>query len=349
MGRTTPTTAASMRNRRWSDETGGLSGDGPPVSGGMMKDSVLRRLGSMALILLGLSFCVFALMYLAPGDPASMKLKAQGVAPTDEMLARTRQEMGLNDPFLVQYGRWLAGLLRGDLGTSYKDGRPVGQKLAAAAGKTAALAASALALALLVSVPLGMVSAVFQNRWPDRLVQGLTFLSSAMPRFLLALLLMYVLCLRWRLLPVVAAGSFKSMILPTVTLALGVSTGMTRQVRAETLEQLSRGYVVGERVRGDTAWVIFGKNVFHNAMINLLSAVALSAAGLLGGSVVVETIFQWPGLGKLVMDAISNRDYPVVQGFALLMSAVYMAITFVSDLICRKLDPRIGSGRGEER
>lgn len=302
---------------------------------------ISKRLLQLIPILLGLTFLTFALMYIAPGDPASMKLKAQGIAPTDEMLAHARDEMGLNDPFLTQYGRWLSGALRGDLGTSYKDGTKVIDKMVRATKYTVILAVSAIVLSVAVSVPLGILSAVRHDRLVDYLIRFITFIGNSLPRFLVAVLLMYVLCVRWKLLPVMANGTIRGLLLPTIAMSLGMSCDFIRQLRAEILEQMSQGYVIGERARGDRERIILIKNVLHNSMITLLTLLGLSIAGLMGGSVVVETIFMWPGLGKMVMDAITNRDYPVIQGFVMWMSTIYILINLLTDVSYRWLDPRI--------
>lgn len=206
---------------------------------------------------------------------------------------------------------------------------------------TVILAVSAIVLSVAVSVPLGILSAVRHDRLVDYLIRFITFIGNSLPRFLVAVLLMYVLCVRWKLLPVMANGTIRGLLLPTIAMSLGMSCDFIRQLRAEILEQMSQGYVIGERARGDRERIILIKNVLHNSMITLLTLLGLSIAGLMGGSVVVETIFMWPGLGKMVMDAITNRDYPVIQGFVMWMSTIYILINLLTDVSYRWLDPRI--------
>ncbi len=293
------------------------------------------------IIVIGLSFLTYLLMYISPGDPALKKLNAQGITVSEETLAEARHDMGLDKPFLVRYGQWLAGALRGDLGNSYKDGLPVAQKLVHALRYTLILSSASLALALIVAVPLAVLTAVRKNGVLDYIVRFLSFIGNSMPNFLISVLLMYFLCVKLKLLPVIADESVRGLILPCLALSIPICAQFIRQFRAEILEQLGREYVAGAVSRGVKPSVILFKNVLHNAAIPILTIIALSVGTLLGGSVVVETIFRWQGLGKLVMDAITARDYPVIQGFVIFTSCVYVLINLLTDLCYRRLDPRI--------
>ena len=293
------------------------------------------------IIVIGLSFLTYLLMYISPGDPALKKLNAQGITVSEETLAEARHDMGLDKPFLVRYGQWLAGALHGDLGNSYKDGLPVAQKLAHALRYTLILSSVSLALALIVAVPLSVLTAVRKNGVLDYIVRFLSFIGNSMPNFLISVLLMYFLCVKLKLLPVIADESVRGLILPCLALSIPICAQFIRQFRAEILEQLGREYVAGAVSRGVKPSVILFKNVLHNAAIPILTIIALSVGTLLGGSVVVETIFRWQGLGKLVMDAITARDYPVIQGFVIFTSCVYVLINLLTDLCYRRLDPRI--------
>ncbi len=293
------------------------------------------------IIVIGLSFLTYLLMYISPGDPALKKLNAQGITVSEETLAEARHDMGLDKPFLVRYGQWLAGALHGDLGNSYKDGLPVAQKLVHALRYTLILSSASLALALIVAVPLAVLTAVRKNGVLDYIVRFLSFIGNSMPNFLISVLLMYFLCVKLKLLPVIADESVRGLILPCLALSIPICAQFIRQFRAEILEQLGREYVAGAVSRGVKPSVILFKNVLHNAAIPILTIIALSVGTLLGGSVVVETIFRWQGLGKLVMDAITARDYPVIQGFVIFTSCVYVLINLLTDLCYRRLDPRI--------
>ena len=300
-----------------------------------------KRLLHLVFILIALSFLTYLLMYLSPGDAAQKKLSAQGVAVSQEVLEKTREDMGLNRPFLVQYGDWALGVLRGDLGSAFKDGAPVAQKLSRALNYTLILALSSLALALLVSLPLAILTALRKDGPLDYIVRFLSFVGNSMPNFLISVLLMYFLCVKARLLPVVAEKSLRGLLLPCVALAIPMCGRFLRQFRAEILEQLGKSYVSGALTRGVKPRYILFCDVLHNASINILTIIGLSVGTLLGGSVVIETIFRWPGLGKLVMDAISARDYPVVQGFVLFSAVVYVLVNLLTDLCYHWIDPRV--------
>ena len=306
------------------------------------------RLIHLAWIMVAVSFLTFLLMVLAPGDAAAKKLNAQGIAVSEEILEQTRESMGLNRPFLVQYGDWALHALRGDLGVSYKDGFPVAGKLVKALGHTAVLTLSSLALALLVALPLSVVSALKKDSAIDNVTRLFSFVGNSLPNFLISVLLMYFLCVRAHLLPLTADPSLRGLVLPCLALSIPICGRFIRQFRSEILEELGKPYVTGATVRGvDRRYVLW--NVLHNTAIPMLTVVGLSVGTLLGGSVVIETIFRWPGLGKLAMDAISNRDYPVVQGFVLFTATVYVVINLLIDLCYRWIDPRLRGTGGDAR
>ena len=300
-----------------------------------------KRLGHLLWILAALSFLTFLLMYISPGDAATKKLYAQGIAVSEEVLAKTRQDMGLDRPFLAQYGDWALGILRGDLGTSFKDGLPVAGKLWKGLKNTFVLAGVSLLAALAVSLPLSILTALKKDSVWDHLVRFLSFVGNSLPNFLISVLLMYFLCVRWRLLPVVASGTFQGLLLPCLALSIPICGRFTRQFRAQLLEQLGREYVSGAKARGVRTRYILFRNVLHNASISILTIVGLSVGTLLGGSVVIETVFRWPGLGKLAMDAITARDYPVIQGFVLLTATLHVLIDLFTDICYHWIDPRL--------
>ena len=301
----------------------------------------LKRVLLIFPMIIALTFCTYGLMEFAPGDPAEMKLKAKGVIPSEEALAKARAELRLDEPFLTRYVSWLLHAARGDLGTSYKDGRAVNEKMKAAAGYTVLLAVTSLLFTLLLSFPLGILAAVRHDRWPDYLIRFFSFIGNAVPRFLLAVLLIYLFCLRLRLFPVIAERSLQGLFLPLLAMSLGMICYFTRFIRTEVLEQMGRPYVTGAELRGVKKSSVIRRDVLHNAMIHILTQISLAFAGLLGGSIVIESIFRWPGVGKMCMDAISNRDYPVIQGFVLWTGLIYMAVNLITDISYHFLDPRI--------
>ena len=300
-----------------------------------------KRLLHLIWIMVAISFLTFLLMYLAPGDAAMKKLNAQGMSVSEEVVEKMREDMGLNRPFLVQYGGWAWKALRGDLGTSYKDDFPVAGKLGTALGFTAMLALGSMVISLIISLPLAILTALKRDTWLDYVIRFLTFFGNSMPNFLISVLLMYFLCVKAKLFPVVADKSFKGLLLPALALSIPMMGRFIRQFRAEILEQLSRSYVSGAVSRGVKSRFILYRNVLHNASITILTVVGLQIGTLFGGSVVIETIFRWPGLGKLAMDAITNRDYPVIQGFVLFTAVVYVLVNLITDIAYQWIDPRV--------
>ncbi len=305
------------------------------------RKQVAKRILELIVILIVLSFLTFLLMYLAPGDPAEKRLSSQGVAVTKEVLQAEQERMGLLRPFMVRYGEWLGGIVHGDFGVSFKDDMPVAPKLAAGLKNTTILALASLILSLLVSIPLGILAAVKKNSVLDHIVRLLSFIGNALPNFLISVLLMYFLCIQLNLFPVVATGSIQGLCLPALSLAIPMSGRFTRQIRTEIMEQLGQEYVTGLRLRGVREKDILLRNVLRNASGHIFTIVALQIGTLMGGSVVIETIFRWPGIGKLVMDSINARDYPTIMGFVLIMGTIYVVINFISDILYHVLDPRV--------
>lgn len=311
----------------------------------MNKKAMLLRILQIIIVLFGISFLTFCLTYLAPGDPVRAMYAAAGNIPDQEVLDSIREEMGLNRPFLVQYFSWLSGCLHGDFGTSYTLKEPVLSILLARLWPTLKLALFSLVLMLAVSVPLGMLAAVRQDKWTDYLIRGFTFAGVSLPGFWVGLMLIYVVALKLGLLPVVSTDiGFKKMILPAVTLAFSMSAKYTRQVRATVLEELNQDYVSGARARGMREWVILWRHVFPNALLPLVTLLGLSMGSLLGGTAVVEVIFSYPGLGNLAVSAVTNMDYPLIQGYVLWIALIYMVVNLVVDISYGFLDPRMARG-----
>lgn len=312
----------------------------------MKKENLGRRLLQIVIVLFEISFFTFGLTYLSPGDPAEIMLTECGNIPTPELLEQTRAELGLDKPFLVQYGNWLKGVLTGDMGKSYSMKVPVVEKLVSCFFPTLKLALASLLIMILFSIPLGILSAVYHNRWPDYLVRGLTFFGVSVPNFWIGLILLSIfgVQLRW---VTVSGGStdFKSLVLPAVTLAIAMSAKYTRQVRIAVLEELQQDYVTGARMRGISEKKILWKHVLPNATLPLVTLLGLSLGSLLGGTAVVEIIYNWPGLGSMAVKAISCRDYPLVQGYVLWIALLYMGINLLVDLSYERLDPRLKEER----
>ena len=289
----------------------------------MSRKAITSRLLQMLIVLIGISFLTFLLTFISPGDPVRDMYISMGLIPDEQLIAETREQMGLNDPFFTQYFRWLGNCLKGDFGTSFSWGKPVVSLLASRLWPTLKLALISMVLMLIVAVPLGVLSAVNQNKPIDYIVRAITFFGVSVPNFWVGLLLILVFCVKLKLLPVVSSGgSFKDLILPAVTLAVAMSAKYTRQVRTAVLEELHSDYVVGARARGVPERKILWGNVFPNSLLPLLTLLGLSVGSLLGGTSVVEVIFSYPGMGKMAVDAITTLDYNMIQAFVLWVALI---------------------------
>lgn len=311
----------------------------------MRKSGLLKRILQIVIVLFGISFLTFGLTYMAPGDPVRAMYAASGTIPSEEILDQTREALGLNEPFLTQYLNWLTDCLHGDFGTSYSLNRPVAELLLARLGPTLKLSFASMILMLLVSVPLGILSAVHKGGVIDYIVRGLTFLGVSLPNFWVGLLLLYVFGVKLGVVPVVSSGQgFDRLILPAVTLAFAMMGKYTRQVRTAFLEELNQDYVTGARCRGIKESAILWRHVLPNSVLPLITMLGLSLGSLLGGTAVVEVIFSYPGLGSLAVDAITSMDYSLIQGYVLWIALIYMVLNLLVDLSYGLLDPRIKKG-----
>ncbi|WP_026490168.1 ABC transporter permease [Butyrivibrio sp. XBB1001] len=300
---------------------------------------VIKKLFCLVIVLVILSFLVFALLYIAPGDPAEKRLTSQGVAITKEVLDSERERLGLLKPFLVRYGEWLLCIVRGDFGISFKDDMPVAPKLVAGLRNTSILALTSLFVSLIISFPLAIISAIRKDGITDHIVRLFSFVGNSLPNFLISVLLMYLLCIKLNLFPVIASGNIQGLFMPVVSLAIPMTGRFVRQIRSEFLNEMKEDYIIGMKGRGVSCRYII-LNLVHNCLGHVFTIVALQIGSLMSGSVVIETIFRWPGIGKLVMDSITARDYPVIMGFVIIMGTIYVVINQLSDILCHYLDPR---------
>ena len=305
----------------------------------------LHRLAQLAPLLLAITFLSFAMMRLAGSDAVLQRMDNTGAVLSQEVIDAARAELGLDRPFLEQYFRWLGGVLHGDMGTSYVSGRDVSATFAAKLPATLLLTAVSIGLTVAVSVPLGVLAAVCHGRPVDWLLRAASFAGGSMPNFFVALLLMYLFSIKLGWLPVIATGTdLQSVLLPALTLAIAMSARYLRQVRAAVLEELNKPYVAGAAARGVRFSVTLWGSVLRSALGAILTLLALSAGSLLGGTAIVESIFLWDGVGKLAVDAIQMRDYPVIQAYVMWMAVIYVGVNLVTDLLYPLLDPRIRLG-----
>ena len=312
-----------------------------------MKHYVFSRLLQLIPILFVITFLSFAMMRLAGSDVVLQSMERTGMASSDAVVAAARAELGLDKPFLTQYFTWLGKLLHGDMGRSYVSGRPVFETFIAKLPATLLLTGVSVGLTLLVSLPLGIFSAVNQNRWGDWVIRSLSFVGNSIPNFFAALLLLYIFAIQLQWLPVISRQlTVESVILPASTLALAMSAKYIRQVRATVLDELSKDYVLAARARGIpfAATLIF--SVLRSSLVTIITLLMLSFGSLLGGTAIVESIFMWDGVGKLAVDAINMRDYPMIQAYVMWMAIIYVCVNLMTDLSYQWLDPRIRLGRG---
>ncbi|MFY9275961.1 nickel ABC transporter permease [Clostridium sp.] len=302
---------------------------------------IFKRFIGVIPILIIISFVSFELMNLAPGDPAEAILTSQGAVVTADVLESTRIEMGLDKPVFQQYLNWMKNCLKGDFGTSYSTGLSVKEELLNHLPYTIVLTASAMIITMIISIPLGIISAVRKDKFIDYIIRTMSFIGNSVPGFFLALILLLVFSLKLRWFPILSESGFKSIILPSITLAIPMISKYIRQIRVVVIEELEKDYVKGARSRGINELGILYFNVLKNIMITIITLISLSIGSLMGGTAVIESIFVWPGIGSLALNAISNRDYPVIQGYVLWMAIIFVLVNLTTDLLYRVIDPRI--------
>ena len=290
----------------------------------------------------------FAMMNTTAVDTVDKLLENTGSVVSQEVEESMRNELGLDKPFLVQYGQWLLGIFKGDMGNSYVSGKDVFSTIISKLPNTFLLMASSILLTVIISIPLGIIAAVFQNKFIDYIIRVLSFIGNSLPGFFLALLLILLFSVKLKWLPIIAsAGStnLKNLIMPTLTLSIAMICKYTRQVRAVVLEELNKDYVIAAYARGIGYKTVLFKSVFRCSIMTIITLLTLSIASLLGGTAIVETIFMWDGVGKLAIDSINMYDYPMIQAYVIWMAFIYVAINLISDIVHHYLDPRIRLGK----
>lgn len=312
-----------------------------------MKKYILKRFLQLIPVLIGITFLSFAMMRIA-GSDAITELYGDKGAVAQEVIDAKRAELGLDQPFLTQYLAWVGGILTGDMGISYISGRDVFQTFVSKLPATLLLTALAICATVIISIPLGVLAAVRHDRFTDYFLRFFSFIGNSLPNFFVALLLMQVFSIHWQVFPVISNGTtVQSAVLPTLTLAIAMSAKYMRQVRATVLEELNKDYVEGAKARGIRGHVILWKSVLKSSMLTIITLLALSIGSLLGGTAIIESIFMWDGVGKLAVDAITMRDYPLIQAYVVWMAIIYVMVNLITDLLYHALDPRIRLGVSE--
>ncbi|MBS4899191.1 MAG: ABC transporter permease [Clostridiales bacterium] len=310
-----------------------------------MKKYVAKRLLQLIPIIFGITLLSFAMMRLAGSDAITQMYNNTGTVVSEDIIEQARARLGLDKPFIVQYFLWLGGMLRGDMGVSYVTSKPVFSTFVSKLPSTLFLTLTSVIFTIAVAVPLGIWSAVKQNKVTDYIIRVCTFVGNSLPNFFVALLLLELFAIKLKVLPVLSTGTdFTSVIMPTLTLGISMASKYTRQVRAAVLDELSKEYVVGAQARGVRGKVILWGSVLRSSLLTIVTLLAMSVGSLLGGTAIVESIFMWDGVGKLAVDSITVRDYPIIQAYVVWMAIIFVVINLVTDLLYHRLDPRIRLG-----
>lgn len=312
------------------------------------RKELLQRLGQMLVTLIGVTILTFGLTYIAPGDAVDAILETGDTLVSAEVVEQTRHELGLDQPFHIQYLNWLTGLLHGDMGISYSAKMPVVDRMLLGAPGTLALTGIAIVMMLVVSVPAGIAAAVYRNSFIDYLSRVLSFLGVSMPSFWVGLLMLYIFGLKLGMFPISGGEvDLRHMVLPAATLSVVMISKFTRQVRTAVLEELGKDYVTGAQARGIPMNKILWHHVLPNACLPLVTLLGTYIGWLLGGVAVVEMVFAWPGLGFMAVRAIMTRDFPLLMGFVLWIAIAYMVINLIVDASYYILNPRLKKRGGE--
>lgn len=308
-----------------------------------MLQFLVRRSATVLLVLFGVSLITFGLMFVTPGDPARTILRQQagGRSPSEEAVEQFRSEHGLDEPIPVQYVNWVTDVVQGDLRQSYFQETKVSTMILNRAVSTLELALAGIAIALVISIPAGIISAVHQGQMPDYLSQVGALLGISMPNFWLGYLLIIVFSVQLDLFPVAGVGGLDHLVLPAITLGSGMAAIITRLMRSSMLEVLDKEYIQTAHSKGLRERIVVYKHALRNALIPVVTIVGLQFGYVLNGAVVIEIVFQRPGLGNLLIQSIFSRDYPVVQGLVLIIGVIFVLTNFAVDVAYRFIDPRI--------
>ncbi|WP_078549805.1 nickel ABC transporter permease [Litchfieldia alkalitelluris] len=302
---------------------------------------VARKFFEVVLFVLFITFVSFSFVRLAPGDPVLTILNVDELAVSQEQIEALREDMGFNEPLLVQYGLWLLKFIQFDFGVSYVTGQPVLDMILIGLPATIEIAVGSLVVMLMVSIPLGSLSALYRNSWIDQMSRGLSILGAAIPSFWLGLILIDLFGARLNILPTMGRDGFASLILPSLTLGLAISSVYVRLLRSSLLDSLSQEFIRAGRARGLSETRIFFAHALRHSLPPVITVFGVSLGSLIGGVVVIEVLFAYPGIGKLVVDAIRQRDYPFIQGYIFIMAIVVFLVNTVVDISYRYLNPEM--------
>lgn len=306
-----------------------------------MKKYVLKRLITLVPILIGISVVAFLLVRIMPGDAATAYLTNANIPVTEKNIQIAIKNLGLDKPIIVQYFDWIKNVIQFDLGTSYISKNLVSKELLSGLKYTMMLAVTSLLWIFVISIPLGMYSAIHPGKKVDNLSRIFAFIGSSMPTFWLGFLLVQFFSIKLGILPVAGAEKLSNIILPSITLAFGYIPTYSRILRNSLLENMKSPSVTYARARGISEKKILFNNVLRNSLIPIITSLGMNFGGMLSGSVIVENVFSWPGLGRVIVGSISQRDYPMIQGYIILMAVIFILSNLLADLACASIDSRI--------
>ena len=310
-----------------------------------MKKFIIKRLVQLIPIIIGITLLSFLLVNVSNTDAIDMLEANRGTAISEEQKNELREELGLDQPVIVRYVVWLKGVITGNMGNSYISGKPVFATFISKLPATIYLCVVSILLTLIISLPLGIIAAVNKSQCIDYIIRLLSFLGNSMPNFFAAIMLIYIFALKLNLLPVMGMNAgIKSVILPAVTLAIAMSSRYIRQIRTAVINELQKDYVQGAIARGVGRLKIITGSVLKSSLLTIITLLALSIGSLLGGTAIVESIFMWDGVGKMAIDAITMRDYPVIQAYVIWMAIIYVVVNLITDILYHYLDPRVRLG-----
>jgi len=314
-----------------------------------MHKYIIKRCIQLIPILFGITFLSFSMMHITADDAVDMFYEQSG-AVSEAVKAEKRKELGLDKPFFVQYGLWVTGVLTGNMGKSFISNKLVFETFIDKLSATVELMIVSLSMTLLLATPLGVLAAVKQNTGIDYLLRFISFIGNSLPNFFVALLLIYFFALKLDWLPIMGNQSdWHTVVLPAATLTIAMGAKYMRQIRSVVLEELEKPYIAGARARGIPESTILLHSVMKSVCITVITLAALSCGSLLGGTAIVESIFMWDGVGKMAVDAILTRDYPLIQAYVIWMSVIYVMVNLAADLAYHYLDPRIRLEEGDGR
>lgn len=308
---------------------------------------ILSQIVQLLIVIIGITLLTFSIMYLSPKNPAELWLAGSdgnvGII-SEEAIEKQEKIMGLDKPFIVQYGNWLLNVAKGDLGTSFITKSPVSQEIKEHMAPTVEMTAVSLAVTVIIAIPLGILCAVYKDRWIDNIFRIFSFIGISVPSFVISLVFLWMFCIKLRIMPVIAPVGLKGLVLPSAVLVIQCSSKMIRQIRAIVLEQLEQPYVEGAVMRGVSYRRILFTHVLKNCAAPILTCISIYVGLFLGGSTIIEGIFSINGLGKMAVNSVARLDYNMLQGFVLWCAIAYLIVNLTVDIISALIDPRIKYG-----